>query len=77
MKKIEEIKIYGKDNGISVQVGCKTLVYQEKDLKQFFKDLADYFADPEKTKEKIYKRWGIKDDNSTTTWTEFTTHTLE
>ena len=61
MEKIEKIEIEGKDNGICVKVGCKILVYQQKDLKQFFKDLGDYLKDPKKTKDKIYKRYGISD----------------
>ncbi len=61
MKKIEKIEILGVDNGISAKIGCKTLVYQQKDLKQFLKDLGDYFIDPEKTQKKIYKRYGIEE----------------
>ena len=61
MKEIQKIEITGVDNCINAKVGCKTLVYQQKDLGQFLKDLKDYFADPEKTQKKIYKRYGIED----------------
>ena len=61
MKEIQKIEITGVDNGINAKVGCKTLVYQQKDLGQFSQDLKDYFADPEKTQKKIYKRYGIED----------------
>ena len=60
MKKIKEIRIAGKDNGICVKVGCKELVYQQGQFKQFFKDLQDYFDDPEKAQERILRRYGIE-----------------
>ena len=61
MKQIEEIIITGKVNGICVKVGCKELVYQQGQFKQFFKDLQAYFDAPDKAKEKIFKRYGIEE----------------
>ena len=63
MKKIEEIQIVGVDNGIRVTVGCKELVYQQGQIGGFIKDLQDYFKDPEGTQKKIFKRWGIEDND--------------
>lgn len=68
--KFQEIKTNPVDNGVRVEVGCLKLVYQQKDFKQFFRDLENYFKDPEKTEKAIRKRWGIKGDMvATTQWT--------
>ena len=63
MKEIEKIEITGVDNGIQVTVGCKKLVYQQGQIGGFIKDLQDYFKDPEGTQKKIFKRWGIEDND--------------
>ena len=65
--KFQEIKINPVDNGVRVKVGCMELVYQQKDFKQFFRDLEDYFKDPTKTEKAIRKRWGIEDDRNIST----------
>ena len=65
--KFQEIKINPVDNGVRIKVGCMDLVYQRKDLKQFLRDLENYFKDPEKTEKAIRQRWGIKDDRSLAT----------
>ena len=73
MNNFQDITIKHMDNGLKVKVGCIRLVYQQKDLKQFFKDLGAYFENPEKTEKAIRKRWGMGEANPTctTTWTTF------
>jgi len=63
MNKFQDISIKHMDNGLKVKVGCIRLVYQQKDLKQFFKDLEAYFNDSEKTEKAIRKRWNLKETN--------------
>ena len=58
--KFQEIKINPVDNGVKVKVGCMELVYQQKDFKQFFRDLENYIKDPEKAENAIRERYGIK-----------------
>ncbi len=64
MDKFQDITIKHVDNGLKVKVGCINLVYQQKDLKQFFKDLEDYFVDSQKTEKAIRKRWNLKEPES-------------
>lgn len=63
MNKFQDIAIKHMDNGLKVKVGCMKLVYQQKDLKQFFSDLEAYFNDPERTERMIRKRWNLKATN--------------
>ncbi len=66
MKSFQEISIKHMDNGIKVKIGCKKLVYQQKDLKQFLKDLENYLNNPEETEKKIRARWKINADDPQT-----------
>ena len=65
MDKFQDISIKHMDNGLKVKVGCMKLVYQQKDLKQFLKDIEAYFKDPEKTEKLIRKRWKLDANDPT------------
>lgn len=60
MQRFQEIGIFPNANGITVKVGCITLVYQQTQLNVFHDDLARYLTDPVGTEKEIRKRWHIE-----------------
>lgn len=50
----EEIILKKADNGVIVEIGCKTLVFLT--LKSLFKAIEDYYKDPVKAEKKYIKK---------------------
>lgn len=59
MERFHSIVIEPASNGISVKIGCISLVYQQTQLNMFHDDLALFLIDPVSAEKQIRKRWHI------------------
>ena len=60
---MNEIKINKVSNGIRVNIGCISLVYQQDQINQFIADLKKYLKEPHETEKELRKRWKIKGES--------------
>lgn len=59
MKRFQNIGIFFNSNGLTVKVGCTTLVYQQTQLDMFHNDLALYLNNPLAAEKEVRERWNI------------------
>ena len=52
-----DVRIKRVGNGIITEVGCKTLVFQEKDYDEFLSDFAVYLKGTPEELQKLYKKY--------------------
>lgn len=53
-----DVVIRGASNGIQMQIGCKTLVFADKDVREAMDDLCDYLTDKTgKEYEELYRKY--------------------